>query len=373
MQKVRLGIVGVGGVGAARVDEALQTPEAEVVALCDVNETNLKTAAAKAPRAALFRDANELFAARKADAIVLIVPHFLHAALALEALNAGLHVLIEKPMAIRLGECNRMLAAAQASGRILTVHHQFQIRQRHLAALMRSGAMGKLVRATYIANNCRNNAYYRSAAWRGKWKTEGGGVLINQAIHDIDAFVQLAGLPCEISARLGNQFHDIEVEDTCVASLRYPDGGSGLFAANVSSLSTLELTEFEGEKGILKCGKPSRFGRLPGNGVYDFFDAREAPMFAPRPEAAWQDVPEAEPFEPGTLVRDFVQAVQQGRAPLVDPRNARDAVHFFNAIVLSHFLEKPMKLPLDPAEVDRVFDALAAGQWKLNRSFAAPA
>ncbi|GMV79868.1 MAG: dehydrogenase [Planctomycetota bacterium] len=370
-RKIRLGIVGVGGVGAGRVKNAAETPEAEVTAVCDLNAKAVEDAQKLCPNAQAFNDAEKLFASGQCEAVLLNLPHFLHQPLGTAALQAGLHVLVEKPMAIRIGECDKMLAAAQKAGKLLTVHHQKRITQRHVVQVMRNGELGPLVRATYISNSVRNNKYYRTGAWRGTWKYEGGGVLINQAIHDIDALLNVTGQVAEVRARLDNLFHDHEVEDTCTAALEYANGATGTFVANVSSFSPTNVVEYETERGAIQFGKPIKLGRLDG-GVYDFYDAGdEAEMFAKKPGLTWQDFPEAEPFEPGSLVRDFVLAVRDGRKPLVDPEGAREAVHFFNALVLSHFLQKPMRLPLDPSQVDEVFDELAAGKWKLARRFKA--
>lgn len=370
--KVRLGIVGVSGIGVERLKNALATPEAEVTALADVNAEALKGALAQAPNAQGFDDAAKLFKSKRCDAVLLNVPHFLHGPFALQALESGLHVLAEKPMAIRVTECDEMIAAAKAAGLKLSVHHQHRHRARSRARILREGGLGRLLRATFIRNSRRTNAYYRTADWRGKWKTEGGGVLINQSIHDIDEFLQYTGLPCEVRASLHNLVHDVEVEDGCVAALSYPDGAVGTFVTNLSSLSPTDVCEFECERGILQVSKPARVGRLPGRGVYGFFDD-STEMWGKPPKTEWEDLPEVEPFAPGSLVRDFCLAIQEDRAPFVDAQGARDAVAFFNALVVSHFLAKPARLPLDPTEVDGVFDDLAKGRWKLDRRFTASA
>src|SRR3990170_3185280 len=129
MKRVRLGLVGVGGVGEGRVEDALAAPEADVAAFCDVNAANLKAALAKKPETASFTDASALFASGQVEAVCLNVPHFLHSPLALKAFEHGLHVLVEKPMAIRVSECDAMLAAARKAGKILTVHHRRRARE----------------------------------------------------------------------------------------------------------------------------------------------------------------------------------------------------------------------------------------------------
>lgn len=370
--KIRLGIVGVGGVGAGRVKNAADTPEAEVTAVCDVNAQAVEDARKLCPSAQPFSDAEKLFASGQCEAVLLNLPHFLHKPLAVAALQAGLHVLVEKPMAIRIGECDAMLAMAQKAKKLLTVHHQKRIGQRHVAKLVREGGLGELARVTCIRNNIRSNYYYSTGAWRGTWKYEGGGVLINQAIHDIDALLNVTGQVAEVRAKLGNLFHNIETEDTCTAALEYPNGATGTFVANVSSLLPGGVSQFEGDRGLLIQGRPDRLGRIEGENVRAWYDSEDLnAKHAPAPKVEWQDFPETEPFAPGTLVRDFVQCVQTGRKPLVDPEDAREAVHFFNALVLSHFLDKSIRLPLDPAQVDEIFDDLAKGNGKLERRFKA--
>ena len=144
-----------------------------------------------------YPDHRQMLAETKPDVTVIITPHPFHAPIAIDALNAGSHVLVEKPIAIQVKDADAMIAAARANKRVLAVNYQYR-QLPHVRAMKRlidGGQLGRIQRVTGVFPWMRTAAYYRRGGWRGTWKGEGGGVLMNQAPHDLDLVCHLVGLP----------------------------------------------------------------------------------------------------------------------------------------------------------------------------------
>ena len=178
----------------AQVAEGIQ-----VVAACDANAETGRPQA-EAMGCGFYEDYRTLLADVRPDVVVIATPHPLHAAMAIDCLRAGCHVLLEKPMAIAVSEADRIIAEADAAGRVLAINFQQRFRPvvERARALIDDGAIGPLVRTLSIEPWYRTAAYYRSASWRATWRGEGGGVLLNQAPHTLDILCHLAGLPATV-------------------------------------------------------------------------------------------------------------------------------------------------------------------------------
>ncbi len=173
-----------------------------------------------------------------AEAVVIGTPHPMHAGPAILAAEAGVHVLVEKPMAATLADCDAMLAAASKSGVTLGVISQRRLYEPvlRMKAAIDAGKIGTPVLGVFQMYSWRDPAYYRSDPWRGRWDTEGGGVLVNQSPHQLDLLQWLMGGEIdEISGFWANLNHpEIEVEDTAVATVRFRGGGLGSIVTSVS-------------------------------------------------------------------------------------------------------------------------------------------
>ena len=167
-----------------------------------------------------FAETDELLA-QELDVVVVATPHPSHAELTIAALEAGAHVLCEKPLAPEVREADAMIAAADRAGRLLGVCFQQRFRPVIAAArrLVDEGRLGALVRASIVDPLYRPNAYYRTADWRGTWKGEGGGVLMNQAPHTLDLLCHLAGPPATVWGVAQRRAQPMEAEDTATALL----------------------------------------------------------------------------------------------------------------------------------------------------------
>jgi UDP-N-acetyl-2-amino-2-deoxyglucuronate dehydrogenase len=187
--------------------------------------------------AAPFTGITEAVRATGAEAVFLCTPHPLHASAAIEAMNAGAHVLVEKPLAATLADCDLMIAAAQANGVQLGVVSQRRLYEpvQRMKLAISAGKIGKPVLGTVAMFSWRDEAYYRSDPWRGKWETEGGGVLVNQSPHHLDLLLWFMGQVTEVSGVAENLNHPyIEVEDTAAATLRFRGGGVASLVVSLS-------------------------------------------------------------------------------------------------------------------------------------------
>lgn len=163
------------------------------------------------------------------DLVSVCTPPYTHAPITIDFLQAGKHVLVEKPMSSSLKECDEMNEAARQSGKILSVvaQNRFKTPMMKLKSVLESGLAGPIVHVQVDSFWWRGHCYY-DLWWRGTWEKEGGGCTLNHAVHHIDAFLWMAGRPSELQAFMSNTSHDnAEVEDLSVAMLRFPTGGFG--------------------------------------------------------------------------------------------------------------------------------------------------
>jgi predicted dehydrogenase len=226
---VKTAIIGCGKVGHIHAAALRDLPESQFTAVCDFD----------GPRAAAFAaqygvrpytDAAQMFTEAGIEAVVICTPHPLHAAPAILAAEHGVNVLVEKPLAASLADCDRMIAAAAKHNVQLGVVSQRRFFEpvMRMKAAVDAGKIGKPILGTVMMFSWRDEAYYQSDPWRGKWSTEGGGVLINQSPHHLDILQWIMGPIDEVSGEWANLSHPyIEVEDTALATIRFRNGGLG--------------------------------------------------------------------------------------------------------------------------------------------------
>jgi len=219
-------VIGLGGVSPMHTKslEALGIP---IVAVCDKNPAKAAKEAAEFG-AQPFSCYEEMLAAGGFDALHICLPHFLHAPVAIAALSRGVHVLTEKPMATTVEDAEKMIAAATKSGAHLGVifQNRYSPGARLIKQSLESGELGAVKGGWIRVNWYRCESYYTGSDWRGKWATEGGGVLINQSIHSFDMMNFFLGDPVGVDASIANRAHpSIEVEDIAEGVITYAPYG----------------------------------------------------------------------------------------------------------------------------------------------------
>jgi UDP-N-acetyl-2-amino-2-deoxyglucuronate dehydrogenase len=328
---MRFAIIGVGNIAPIHAAAIHGVPGAELVAVATRNEDRGPAFAAE-HGGTWYADYRDLLARARVDIVTICTPHDLHAPMTLAAAEAGVHVLCEKPMARNAAECDAMIAACDRAGVTLGVVFQsrFERLSRSLKGALDAGRLGRLFWASSNTIWYRTDAYYRSGPWRGTWEHEGGGVLINQAIHAVDLLIWLAGMPVSVTARTGTLNHAIEVEDAALALLDYADGRLGLIQATTAAFPGYpERLEFFGSNGSAVYQKGlARLEWHLSDPQEDRVDEAEVSSGAARP----MDITAAGHT---ALFNDFVAAVCEKRAPQVDGHAGRQSVALIEAIYRS--------------------------------------
>lgn len=360
---LRHAVVGIGaGIVSAHLP-ALQTlPTVTVVGGSDVNPETGEEGADKLS-CPFYNDHRQMLAATNPDITVILTPHPFHASIAIDALNAGSHVLVEKPMAVEVAEADAMIEAAEKNNRLIAVNFQQRFRPEVEAArqLIHSGQLGEIQRVTQVEPWLRTVAYYKSAGWRGTWKGEGGGVLMNQAPHSLDLLCHLAGMPTQVVAWNRTIRHSIEVEDTSMAMLAWENGAMGTIFFSTAEAGRRRM-EIVGTGGILNIseGGAITFQRYEPNLV-------EHILHSPERFAAPKIVEETVALNDGEgkhveVYADLHNAILHGTQVRADGYEGRMSLELANAIIYSSYTGREVSLPLDRAGYSVLLNELKQGK-----------
>lgn len=347
MNSVRLGIIGMGNIGRYHAEYLRKgkVNRCELVAVCDAFAPLDKYAPL-----ATFQDPAELFRAGLINAVIIATPHYQHTTLGIAALEAGLHVLVEKPISSHKADAERLIAAHQRHPeRVFAGMFQLRTepRYRRIQRLLQSGELGRIQRISWIITDWfRTEAYYASGGWRATWKGEGGGVLLNQCLHNLDTLQWLCGMPSKVRGfcQLG-RFHDIEVEDNVTAYLEWATGATGVFITSTGEAPGANRFEIAGSRGrvILENNRLS-FTRNEAD-TLEF--SRTSPSGFAKPEVWNAELPITDADTPHAIVtQNFVDAILDG-APLIAPgADGLHSVELANVILHSSLLGQTVDLPM---------------------------
>jgi predicted dehydrogenase len=325
---------------------------AEVVAVHDADPVKAGKVAAEldCPAASTV---DELLAF-DADAAVILTPHPTHAELAVRCLRAGRHVLVEKPLAVTPSEGDRMCFEASATGRILAVAFQLRTRTEVIKAreLVRNGELGELHRIDLIASWPRRTSYFATAPWRGTWRGEGGGIVINQGQHELDLLCHLVGLPAAVTAYHRTARHPIETEDTSFALAEWPNGAGGTLSLTTAAVDEPERIELTGSAGRLRL-RPGRLRFWRNHKDFHEYAAEPGDPYQP-PDVA---PPEDFPGGAGThteIYRNLHAAINGTEPPTAPAADAARALELAAALILSARTARRITLPVNRPEYDRL-------------------
>ena len=252
MNSVRYGVIGIKGVGSKHVSMAQEHANIELTALVDLDEAAVKAKSQELGVRA-FTDYREMLNAGIVDAVSIATPHHLHAIIGLECLKAGVHVFTEKPLANRVSDADAMIETAEARDLKLCVGHQYRTYRtpQTMKHLIDTGAIGNIMRLLWTWIEFRPESYYARDIWRQTWRHAGGGVLMNQTSHDLDLVCWLIGEPVQVSAMIGNQFHQMEVEDVVVANVLFANGAFGSIQLTINQPKGYSIRQIAGDKGTI--------------------------------------------------------------------------------------------------------------------------
>lgn len=375
-RSVRFAIVGCGNIGNTHADALSSIREASLVAVCDSNVERAQTVADAHGIRHVFSSFNEMYEAVELDAVAVATDHKNHFAPAMSAIEHGVNVIVEKPIATSLEEAYQLVEAARANDVKLggVFQRRFFPAAQRMHHAINEGRLGKIVAAECIAHLGRDRSYFEQDAWRGTWKGEGGGVLMNQTIHMIDMLLWMLGRPTEVYGRWKTIKHAeyIDVEDSAAAVVAFDSGAlatvqavttfeNGLIAKVGSKPNPDALTEHvapgfrlsvHGTKGdtISLAESPELMQAATDQWTFDGESTRVA-------EWATEGSNLGFPAFHTDQLRDFALAILDDRQPSVTGEEAYNALELVKAVYLSESRRAPISLPMtaaDRAEADLI-------------------
>jgi predicted dehydrogenase len=337
--EIGFAIVGAGMVARYHATAIERTPGARLVAVSRSDPARAEETAAQFGVPCLV-DYRALLARDDVDAVCICTPSGMHAEQTIAAARAGKHVLVEKPMALRLADADAMIAACAGAGVLLGVALQRRTEPefQQLQAAIAAGQLGRLVLGSVSVPYMRAQSYYDSAAWRGTWALDGGGALMNQGIHLIDLLVWLMGDATEARAEAATLAHDIEVEDCITATLRFANGALGsVMATTAAAPGFPHRVEIYGDRGgvqiegeqVIRWETAS--GRA-GDGATNASPAHRVASSLPQPAGAGASPAGIGAVGHTRLLADFAAAIRERRDPLVPGAEGRRALALVLAI-----------------------------------------
>lgn len=356
-EPLRIGVIGVGAMGGAHAKCLAEgkIKKADLTALCENDPARLAELKSLFPDIPCFSNAADLFAAHLCDAVIIATPHYFHPTIGIEAFHHGLHVLSEKPVAVQTGAARALIRAADESGKCFAV--MFNQRTDPLfqktRELVQNGKLGRPKRMSWTVTNWyRTQKYYDSGVWRATWDGEGGGVLMNQAPHQLDLWQWIFGMPKRLRAFCAiGKYHQIEVEDEATIYAEYENGATALFHTTTGEYPGTNRLELAGDRGklVLEEGK-LRLWRLKES-------ERD---FCVRSEESFARIPmeyEEMRFLPckdahARVLQSFVDHIREGTPLIADGREGLGALAIANAAYLSAWTDDWVTLPTDEVAFD---------------------
>lgn len=363
MKEVRIGVIGVGTMGSYHAHSLSEGKigRCKLAAVCDIEPTRL---AGYDDKILKFEKSGELIRSGTCDAVIVATPHYGHTTIGIDALEQGLHVLVEKPVSVHKADCERLIAAHRRKGQVFAAmfNQRTDPHYRKVKHLIDSGQLGELVRVSWIVTSWfRTDAYYASGGWRATWAGEGGGVLLNQSPHQLDLLQWLCGMPVRVSGfcALGKR-HKIEVEDEVTAYLEYANGATGVFCTSTGEAPGTNRLEIAGDLGkVIVENNRIAFTR---NEVSAQKFCRTSKSAFSSPDVWNVEIPvNGSGGQHVEVLQNFVNAILDGTALIAPAAEGRHSVELANAMLYSSLIGRTVDLPLDGRAYEMALKKLIAG------------
>jgi len=374
MEKIRLGILGVGNMGLSHGKKVFEgkCPDFELTAIADgVPERRAVARETFGEGVRLFESAEAMLDSGCIDACIVAVPHYDHPKYAMACMERGIHVLVEKPAGVYTKQVREMNEAAEKHPEVvfgLMFNQRTNHIYRKMRELVRSGKYGQIRRTNWLITNWyRPQCYYDSGAWRATWAGEGGGVLLNQCPHQLDLWQWICGMPVKVHAHmLYGKWHDIEVEDDVTAYVEYENGATGVFITTTGDPCGSNRFEIQMDRAKLVA---------EGNELKVYELEMSEPEFTKvntKPFAA----PKATPVELATdgkneqhvgVINAWGGAILRGEPMVAEGAEGIQGLMLSNAMHLSSWLGKTVELPIDEeVYYEELMKRVAASRAKTN-------
>lgn len=355
MSNVRFGVIGLGNMGTMTANYLTkgEVEGAELAAVCEMFPDRLKWAEDHFPASVnKFNSIDGMLHSGCIDAVYIATPHFDHPSIAIRAFERGLHVLTEKPAGVYTKQVRAMNETAAKSGTVFGMMYNARTQPlyRKLRELVVSGELGEIRRTNWIVTNWyRPQSYYDSGTWRGTWAGEGGGVLINQAPHQLDLWqwtMDMMPKRVRASCYFGKN-RDIEVEDEVIAIAEYENGATGQFITSTGEAPGTNRYELVGDRGkiVIEDGKMT-FWRLTVS--ESEFNRTTKDLFR-QPECWKCDIPIVKQEKDGHLLttQNFTDAIRNGTSLIAPGEEGIKGLMLSNAMHLSAWTDSWVDLPID--------------------------
>lgn len=357
-RKLKLGIIGIGNMGIGHIENYIQgkMPEIEITCVADTDERKFELARERISDIVCFSTASELINSGFCEAVLIATPHYSHPQIAVEALNAGLHVMSEKPIGVYTKQVRELMEVAAKSDKTFAImfNQRTNCVYRKVRELVKSGKYGEIKRVSWIITDWfRTQQYYNSGGWRATWSGEGGGVMLNQCPHQLDLWQWICGMPSKIRAFCHEgKWHDIEVEDDVTIYAEHENGATGTFittTADFPGTNRLEITldkakivcendqirdefvihVFELEEGVEEYIKTSGegFGKIKGSWIEVETDGKNE--------------------QHSGVMNAFAAHILRGEPLIAGGEEGINGLLISNAAFLSSWLDKTIELPFD--------------------------
>ncbi|WP_456287242.1 Gfo/Idh/MocA family oxidoreductase [Paenibacillus sp. AK002] len=337
-------IIGTGAISPSHIEAYLQFKDrCKIVALCDLYPEKAEVRREQyGLEAKIVHDYKELLQ-DGIDLVSICMPPYVHAQVAVDFLNAGSHVIVEKPMAASLKECDDMIEAARKNGKVLSVIAQNRFRNpiMKLKQVLDSGLAGKILHAQVDSYWWRGHCYY-DLWWRGTWEKEGGGPTLNHAVHHIDGLLWMLGRPSHIQAYMANVAHDnAEVEDLSIAMMKYPNGALGQLTSSVVHHGEEQQYIFQGK--YARISAPWRV--TASTSLPNGFPERDLEL-EEKIQKYYDEMPDL-PYEGHTgQIDNVLSAIEHGTPVLIDGEDGRSTLELIMSIYKSASMGENVQLPL---------------------------
>lgn len=358
-QKLRVGIVGVGNMGLSHMNNYVKglMPEIVITAIADIDEKRFAAAKERVPEVQCFSTATALFRSGLCDAVIIATPHYIHPDLTKEAMEAGLHVMSEKPAGVYTKQVRKLIEYTEKSDKTYAImfNQRTNCLYRKMKELIDSGKYGEIKRVSWIITDWfRTQQYYDSGAWRATWSGEGGGVMLNQCPHQLDLWQWLCGMPVKVRAFCHEgKWHDVEVEDDVTIYAEYPNGATGTFITTTGDCPGTNRLEITLDGAKLLCDMSSPYSdegdlwiyELEGSTADQIKNAKEG--FAKLP-GAWRKV-ETDGLNPqhSGVMNAFAAHILRGEPLVAEGKEGINGLTISNAAFLSSWLGETVTLPID--------------------------
>lgn len=358
--KVNIGIAGLGGMGRTHFNciRDGKVPRMDVTAVFDTDTSKLEGLEG----VRTYKTYGGLLRSG-IDAVLIATPHYFHTNLGIKALQAGLHVMVEKPISVHKADCEKLIAAHTRKDRVFAAMFQQRTDPFYttIREMIRSDELGHIQRLNWIITNWfRPEIYYASGSWRATWKGEGGGVLLNQCPHNLDLWQWMFGMPSRISAHCAlGKYHDIEVEDEVTAYMEYDSGTTGVLIASTGEAPGTNRLEVVADRGKLVYENGQLTFDRNRTPTSEFSRTTTRAFGLPEHECKTIELdPEDHGPQHAGILNNFTEAILDG-APLRSP--AEEGIHsveLANSMLYSSLTGKTVELPLDGAKYRRMLNKL---------------